>query len=413
MSSINPKYKDFDCLTAKCKVEKSFTQNSNLINIDRLVAKNKSGKLFNSSLNPISKNKILERDTFISNNKKVTFGLAGITALATFFISIFKAKEKSLPEHIEFQEAKTLKDAVDFGKKNLGIKTYKGFSEDDLVVVNWINQALVNTSNALKGRFNCPKKIVYDSFDVKQVAYVEGSNTMGFNKDYISNLDSSIKLNTSKRILENFDADQIAPLRAKLAKFESGESMTLNEKISLLNSLHSVAKETDRDSTEIFLEIIKDEKARNNLKKNGFITPDGTHILLGKDSIELTAEGIRTVHPYLRNLWVKTFLDESGYKLKFQDQSPFRLVYHELGHLQNTYPERNDNTTGAQSLAQKLENWGYSKKDYRTALEISEYASISPDEFCAEVFAELMSGNKLSDNVMELYARYKGVIPKP
>jgi hypothetical protein len=162
-----------------------------------------------------------------------------------------------------------------------------------------------------------------------------------------------------------------------------------------------------------FLEIIKDEKARNNLKKNGFITPDGTRILLGKDSIELTAEGIRTVNPVLRNLWVKTFLDESGYKLKFQDQSPFRFVYHELGHLQNTYPEINDNTTGAQSLEQKLENWGYNKNDLRTAFEVSEYASTSPSEFVAEVFAELMSGNKLSDNVMELYARYKGVIPKP
>jgi hypothetical protein len=154
MSSINPKYKDFDCLTAKCKVEKSFTQNSNLINIDRLVAKSKSGKLFNSSLNLISKNKMLEMDTFISKNKKVTFGLAGITALTSFIISKLKLNKKNLPEHIDFQEAKTLKEAVDFGKKYLGIKSYKGFKEKR----KWSHRKLYYSRHIIENTFLALKR---------------------------------------------------------------------------------------------------------------------------------------------------------------------------------------------------------------------------------------------------------------
>ena len=412
MTSIRPINKGFDCLTIKCKVDKKFISSKDLINPDRVLTKNKFKNSVGSSSNPINNNKRLEADTFVKHNKKAIFGLAGITALATYLISKFKSKEKSLPEHIEFQKAKTLKEAMNFGKKHLGIKSYRGFKEKDLEVVNWINQGLVNINNAMKGNFKCPTKIVYESFDAKTIAYVMGSNTMGLNQDYLNNLDSSIKLNTSKRILEYFDKDRIAPLREKLAKFESGEHMTLNEKISLLNSLINVNKEIDRAPVELFLEIINNENARNNLKKKGIITPDETHILFGKESIELSKDGIRNVNPYLQSLLVYSLLDESEYKLNFQEQSPFRFVYHELGHLQNTYPERNDNTTGVQSLDQKLENWSYNKKDFRIALEISEYASISPDEFCAEVFAELMSGNKLSDEVMELYAKYQGVVPQ-
>ena len=36
---------------------------------------------------------------------------------------------KQLAEHIDFQEAKTIDEAIEFGKKHLGVKSYKGFEE--------------------------------------------------------------------------------------------------------------------------------------------------------------------------------------------------------------------------------------------------------------------------------------------
>lgn len=44
--------------------------------------------------------------------------------------------------------------------------------------------------------------------------------------------------------------------------------------------------------------------------------------------------------------------------------------------------------------------------------EVSEYAQLSPDEFCAELFSGLMEGKRFSPKIMELYKRYNGVIPK-
>lgn len=397
MLSIKPSYKDFP----SCK------------DFNGLVTKNKGIKSFTSSLN-LTNNKMLEVDNFVRHNKKTVFGLAGITALTSFIISKLKLNKKNLPEHIDFQEAKTLKEAVDFGKKYLGIKSYKGFKEKDLEIVNWINQGLVNTSNAMGGQFKCPKKIAYEMFDDKKaIACIEGLVTLGINKGFIENIDMSIKSNLSKRSLEYFDKQQIAPLIENLGKFESGECMTLNEKISIFNYLDIVNKEIDKNPKELISEIIQDDGARNNLLKKGILQSDNSRVILDGTIVELTEQSLNNMHPYLLDIRAKSLLSESGYKFEIHKQSPFRFIYHELGHLQNNYAERSENTTGAQSLAQKLENWGYSKKDYRTALEISEYASISPDEFCAEVFAELMSGNKLSDEVMKLYAKYKGVIPKP
>ncbi len=391
MVLIKPKYKDFSCLLQKNKEVKSFIPRSNLIN----------------------KYNISDVDTFVQRNKKkTTLGIAGITALVAFISSKLKLNKKNLSEHIEFQEAKTLKEAVDFGKKNLGIKTYKGFSEDDLEVVNWLNQGLVNASNAMKGQLNCPKKIVYEPFSQNAIACIEESNILAINKDFINNLDISIKSKISKGSLEYFDKDKIAPLIEKLNKFESGENMALNDKISLSNYLDIVNKEIDKNPKEIIYEIIQDEGARNSLLKKGILQSDKSCIVLGKTLIKLTDEGLNELHPYLLEIQARNLLSESGYKFKTQDQSPFRFIYHELGHLQNKHTERNENTTGAQSLMQKLENWGYNKNDYRIALEVSEYASISPDEFCAEVFAELMSGNKLPDDVMRLYAEYNGVVPQ-
>ena len=158
---------------------------------------------------------------------------------------------------------------------------------------------------------------------------------------------------------------------------------------------------------------MNDESARNVLIEKGVIQPDGKYKLFGTDIlIDLTEDSLKGTDPHIRMSIESELLSKSGYKFKYKEQTAFRTIYHELGHLQDLHTPYGKNTTGVQDFADKLKNWE-SKADLGTAIEVSDYASTSPSEFVAEVFAELMSGNKLSDNVMELYAKYQGVIPKP
>lgn len=322
---------------------------------------------------------------------------------------------KQLAEHIDFQEAKTIEEAIEFGKKHLGIKSYKGFGEKDLEVINWFNEGLVNTSNAMKGKLNGPNRIVYRSFgEDYTIAAVNKIGDFDINKDYFDNLDDLLNKTVSmyEKNLNKFDESKILSLRENVAKFKEGKISTLKDKLALLKNFGYINTQINQGPIKNILEIMKNEKARNLLVEKGVIQSDGKYLLGNSYLIDLTEEGLKEVDPHLRSVIEADLLSRSEYKFNFKEQSPFRSIYHELGHLQDTYTPYGKNITGKQSFADKLKNWE-NNADFGIALEVSDYASTSPSEFVAEVFAELMSGNKLSDNVMELYAKYQGVIPKP
>ncbi len=125
------------------------------------------------------------------NKKKLAVGVAaglGVTALVVggllYKHKIDSTKIKNLPEHIDFKCGETLEEAIEFGKKNLGIKKYRGFKEADLDVLNWVNEGLVNVNNVTKGKSAMPRKIVYEN--LKDAA--GGMNcygTMRINKEEI------------------------------------------------------------------------------------------------------------------------------------------------------------------------------------------------------------------------------------
>lgn len=64
---------------------------------------------------------------------------------------------QQLAEHIEFKPAKTVEEAIQFGKTHLGIKDYKGFEAKDIEVVNWLNAGFVKANNKFKGKSVMPK----------------------------------------------------------------------------------------------------------------------------------------------------------------------------------------------------------------------------------------------------------------
>ena len=97
---------------------------------------------------------------------------AGIAVgVATIAFRLYKnkvSKVVKIPERVDFQRAKTLKEAIKYGRETFGIKNYIGFEEKDLDVVNWINEGIANIANAYKGQeFRVPKGIAYQELDKK------------------------------------------------------------------------------------------------------------------------------------------------------------------------------------------------------------------------------------------------------
>ena len=97
----------------------------------------------------------------LSTAQKIGIGgliVAGLGALAYVLTRgrVGAVQVKQLAEHIDFKKAKTYEEAVEFGKKHLGIKQYEGFTAQDTEVINWINEGLVNVSNYQKGKLKMP-----------------------------------------------------------------------------------------------------------------------------------------------------------------------------------------------------------------------------------------------------------------
>ena len=132
--------------------------------------------------------------------------------------------------------------------------------------------------------------------------------------------------------------------------------------------------------------------------------------LFDQFEIDLDKDLYTQADPRFVEIMKKIFIRESGYKMKHNEQSPFRTIFHEIGHLNDKVRNDDEALTGNVSFFEKIKAWGDNKKDFGTACSVSDYASTSPGEFVAEVFAELASGNKLSDEVMELYQRLGGKI---
>ena len=109
-------------------------------------------------------------------------------------------QREQLKEKIDFKEAKTIDEAVNFGKENLGIKNYKGFTEADLDVLNWINEGLVKVSNIQKGNVAMPKKIVFEDLSNGNDAQINGYGTMSINRKTINDTKTEFERLTGKNL---------------------------------------------------------------------------------------------------------------------------------------------------------------------------------------------------------------------
>lgn len=134
----------------------------------------------------VSKNvAINELDTFENKNQKnkknqkILFFLGAFATaiIATNLIIKHKfGQPKQLAEYIEFKSAKTIEEAAQFAKQNLGTKIFR---IKDLDVANWTNEGLTHINNKTKGKAKMPRIITYTSNFPKKYDVAATMNAFG------------------------------------------------------------------------------------------------------------------------------------------------------------------------------------------------------------------------------------------
>lgn len=97
---------------------------------------------------------------------------------------------KKISEHIDFKQAKTLEEAMEFGREHLKIPQYIGFEKEDFDVVNWVNEGICRICNKAKGKIYTPNAVAYKSIlpDGDKTVYASMNARYGIlsvNKDFV------------------------------------------------------------------------------------------------------------------------------------------------------------------------------------------------------------------------------------
>lgn len=358
-------------------------------------------------------------------SKKAKWGIIGgigVGALIAFYIAKGKFTEaKKLAESIDFKPAQTIEEAIEFGKKHLGIRSYTGFEAKDIEVINWVNEGLVNTSNKMKGKLRMPKDIVYteDLGETTLAGVVtekgEYEGWFGINKKIFDNVDKSITevLDVLKEgnwieIKNNclsgcyrLKKQSVQPLAEQFEKYQAG-SLSFNDKIDFWNSLSVLRNTTSSLKYSPF-----------NFIKQSLAIPEIKTICENKGLVT-NLENIKAMTTDEQfNLLKEILTLNQGVRIQFDvnNKSAFSTIYHEMGHIQDMTPRcltTDKYNYDYSKYSDELKAWVDNQENMQIANRVSEYASHGPGEFIAETFARMIQGNKLPDEVLALYKKLKG-----
>lgn len=350
---------------------------------------------------------------------------ATLTSVGLLVAKYRNSKATQLAEHIDFSPAKTLEEAIEFGKKTFGIEEYSGFEAKDTDVVNFINEGIVNTSNFLKGKIRLPKKILYleEAGTIKASVVTEGENSGLFvlNKNIYSNIDNTIdhyffNLETSNTVFlvdwdtnkwdykysPLFEKEAIEPFIQEVIKFKSGKYTTYKQKLSLFNSVNNAIEAVNSINRPL-----------KYIKK--FLSKEENKSICSELNIPTDIEQIKQMSKEEQRLIIKKIIKNTkdSIKLDFDMNagSPFSTIYHELGHIQDMKPRcltTNKFDFDYSKYPKELKDWVDNKENMEIAGSISEYATHGPGEFIAEFFAKIVSGETVSNEAKALYKKLGG-----
>ena len=370
----------------------------------------------------------------LSKGTKWGLGTAAfiIAGTAIYFLTRGKIGAKQaqqLAEHIEFKEAKTLEEAIEFGKKHLGIKDYLGFESNNVEALNWINRGLTDVNNYAKGKAQMPTYVTTyakDGVIASATDYVKelDGHALNFNKDiindpntllnkyfeFLSKNKAIIKENEAFKINDNiFAADDVTGGIEKLLNryktnskdLSFADKMTLYQNMEQLITVYNGIYASPLKSIE---QIFKVQNFKNITLSNG-------KILTLDDIAKMTTDEQSHI---LRSLYRAA---KGKLKFKVKASSPYETIYHETGHIQHQYlvgdkynkmcklEEFEERGVVDKSITEDFLN---DQMKQQTAARVSPYATTSPLEFVAETFAKLVKGEKLPDEVISLYKHYGG-----
>lgn len=334
---------------------------------------------------------------------------------------------KQLPEHIDFKEAKTLEEALQYGKTFLNIEYKAGKYGWNVDAVNFINRSIVDVSNAMKGKSYLPKEatpwLVVSNPEEAAAAIRKNGKTLDVNGlMFIRNgLDKDLKtifkwLQKPDELAEYFDIKAEAEFKKLLEKYTTG-NLTYIEKwqfyCTFSEGIHSPLK-----------------NPMNVLK---FLSKKYPELKLNIK--ELSSKTIEEQKLEMKKI-IKKLKDEGKSITLVVDKCalPYEITYHELGHNQHCVSDyivmgindRKAFENKHHDFSLKKGDWDamhnngqiqiwhepilefFESKNQTIAREVSNYAATNPAEFIAETFARKMQGYKFSDKVEALYKKYNG-----
>ena len=340
------------------------------------------------------------------NKKALAIGAVALGAIAVgglIAAGKFKTAEQ-LAEHIDFTPARTLEEAKEFASKNLHIRKFK---LTDLDTANYVNEALVNFNNNLSTDHRRIVRTVVPSSlkKLNGILAVNGFQKLFVNEEFFKNIDDEIN-KAIKTIKEN-------GISKKLFSFPDSETlskMTLKEKMSLYGVMEINGSNLEVNSS--IANLLSKSKVKDFLKAN----PDYPQTI--EDFLKLEARERQNI---AKEIMRKT----NTLPINTNSGGPFRLLNHEIGHIlhQNNigtelfakysdYGKLADGGINTFALWRKFRNEIGNKLFYEVMGNVTPYAATTPAEFVAEVYSFLCNGVKFSDDIMELYKKYGGPIPK-
>ena len=433
--------------------------------------------------NPVDTVEISENNKSQKPKEKISsFQKVGITALGVIgglaAVAVCFAKHQTnrltklynekmqlvnLPEHIDFKEAKTVEEGIKFAKDVLKIGEVD--SNFTLEAINYANRGLVDVSNANKGHWFAPKKMLYSDLKDNTLAHVikdVESNRFGefaINKKFFDN----------QKICESIDKNLFYDDKTKIFKFHSDDTITtcFHKGIPIVPSkdVQKLIQKYYKNPNEMNIE---EKRLLSWSLKNGFDELYAKFERYPLDTIkqyqkifekelnininiaDLTQKTTKEQEEILTK-WTENLSknNKTAFNVKLDLYSPNKTIYHEMGHLQDfakNLKELDLKRWKLPSFSSKVDTsdvehvnnrWGgltYNgykelfekdpakfKKRYpdlyefltnqeyqQSAGKVSAYAQTSIGEFIAETYAKMVRGDKISDDVMKLYEKYNG-----
>lgn len=383
----------------------------------------------------------------ISTEKKVGIGVAiaavigGAVAFAVSRGRNTKSVEngiKQLAEHIEFAPAKTVEEAVQFGKQKLGIKEYDKELKD-IDILNWVNEGLTEVNNTTKGKAKMPELIVdcgtfKGQLPENHFAAVPSFNTellyndvLNIHQKQLQKIDDTIseelefacKTNMLKKVDDiNYKISNLfnngqssKDLIQLITDYEKeGKKFNFKQKMKLYDSLiqiNDANTSINRTPINIIKQILKNEPVAELFKKNNkFYAISELEKMPKEQQTQILID----------------MLNEGNFVFDYSKGDSLRIIKHEMGHLQhiktigkaqfgkmNAPKIRKDKFGNEVEIVPELtKEFINNPQKLQIAGSVSEYAQENPVEFVAETYSHMINGKSFSDDVMNLYEKYNG-----